>query len=59
MVTGNHNDLFLLFSDIGYGFITKFAHLFVKSRNGKTVLNLCDNVNFMGAEPIKILKQIL
>ena len=53
MVTGNHNDLFLLFSDIGYGFITKFAHLLIKNRNGKTVLNLCDNINFMGAEPIK------
>ena len=35
MVTGNHNDLFLLFSDIGYGFITKFAHLFVKSKKWK------------------------
>ncbi|WP_267257190.1 hypothetical protein [Coxiella endosymbiont of Ornithodoros maritimus] len=34
------DDLFLLASNVGYGFLTSLINLHVKSRSGKTVIKL-------------------
>lgn len=52
LVTGEDKDLFLLYSDTGFGFITKFSDLIAKSRTGKAVLTLDEFAQFMEPEPL-------
>lgn len=40
LISGDAQDLVLLASDAGYGFISKLADLYVKNRNGKTCIKL-------------------
>lgn len=40
VMMGQANDLYLLASDYGYGFVTKLENLISKNRNGKAVLKL-------------------
>ena len=40
MLAGNPDDLFLVSSDNGYGFIISFADFLTKNRNGKAVITL-------------------
>ena len=40
LVTGEDEDLFLLYSDLGFGFITHFKNLIGKNKNGKAIINL-------------------
>lgn len=53
MLTGDDNDLFLFFTDTGFGFITKFSNLTAKNKNGKAVLNLSGLANIMEPAPVK------
>lgn len=43
LVAGESEQLLLLASDAGYGFIAKISDLFVKNRNGKACIKLSDN----------------
>ncbi|MFN2309038.1 MAG: DNA gyrase C-terminal beta-propeller domain-containing protein, partial [Gammaproteobacteria bacterium] len=40
VLLGNPEDLYLIASDAGYGFVTKLEDLYAKNKNGKSVLNL-------------------
>ncbi len=52
MLTGEEDDLFLLFSDTGFGFITKFSNLITRSKTGKTELFLSNQAMVMTPEPV-------
>ncbi|HKK90418.1 MAG TPA: DNA gyrase C-terminal beta-propeller domain-containing protein, partial [Desulfobacteraceae bacterium] len=52
MLTGEDSDLFLLFTDTGFGFITEFANLPSKNKNGKAVLTISPNAAIMPPEPV-------
>ncbi len=47
MLAEEADRLILLFSDTGYGFITRFANLITKTRNGKFVVNLQEQAELM------------
>lgn len=47
IVIGEPEQLVLLASDAGYGFITKLADLYTKNRGGKAVLNLSQNAKVL------------
>ncbi|MBI9088869.1 MAG: DNA topoisomerase IV subunit A [Desulfobacterium sp.] len=53
VVTGDDDDLFLLYTDTGFGFITQFSNFIAKSKTGKAILNLKDLAQFM--EPQQIM----
>jgi len=53
LVTGDDGDLFLLYTDTGFGFITEFANLTAKSRTGKAILTLDGLANLMPPLPVK------
>ncbi len=53
LVTGEDNDLFLVYTDAGFGFITRFSNLIAKSRTGKAVLTVDECSEFMAPEPLK------
>jgi len=40
LMLGNPDDLYLIASDAGYGFVAKLEDLYAKNKNGKTLLNL-------------------
>jgi topoisomerase-4 subunit A len=40
VIMGNPEDLYLLASDAGYGFVVRLEELFAKNKNGKAVLSL-------------------
>jgi topoisomerase-4 subunit A len=40
LLTGSEDDLYLVASDAGYGFITKFGSMLAKNKNGKALLSL-------------------
>ena len=40
VMTGNPNDIYLVASDAGYGFMVKMEDMFAKNKNGKSVLNV-------------------
>ena len=40
LLTGNEDNLYLVASDAGYGFITKFGSMLAKNKNGKALLSL-------------------
>ncbi len=44
--------LIFLCSDIGYGFITKFSNFITKNRNGKALINIPANSNFLEPQMI-------
>ncbi len=50
-IMGEPEDLILMASDAGYGFITSLSDLFTKNRNGKVVLTLPEN-----AQPLRPMK---
>ncbi|MCP4119448.1 MAG: DNA topoisomerase IV subunit A [Desulfobacteraceae bacterium] len=52
LVTGDDDDLLLLYTDTGFGFITHFSNLIAKSKNGKAVLNLSELAQFMEPQHI-------
>ncbi len=43
LVMGDPNELYLVASDFGYGFVTKLENLISKNRNGKALLKVPDN----------------
>ncbi|ACN15431.1 ParC [Desulforapulum autotrophicum HRM2] len=53
LVTGEDDDLFLLYTNTGFGFITRFSNLIAKSRTGKAVLTVEEFSEFMAPEPLK------
>ncbi len=53
MLAGEEEDFFLFFSDMGFGFITKFANLITKNKAGKTGLVLPETAKIMKPELIK------
>lgn len=53
LVTGEDNDLFLLYTDAGFGFITRFSNLVAKSRTGKAILTVEEFSEFMAPEPLQ------
>lgn len=40
LLTGSEDDLYLVASDAGYGFISKFGSMLAKNKNGKALLSL-------------------
>ncbi len=52
MLTGEDDDFFLLFSDTGFGFITKFKNLITRNRAGKAGLILSGKAIVMKPEKI-------
>jgi topoisomerase-4 subunit A len=40
LLTGSEDNLYLVASDAGYGFITKFGSMLAKNKNGKALLSL-------------------
>ncbi len=53
MLTGEDNDFFLLFSDTGFGFITRFSSLITRNRAGKSGLVLPGTARVMQPESVK------
>ena len=52
MLASEDDDLFLLFSDTGFGFITKFSNFITRSKTGKTQIVLSDQAMVMTPEPV-------
>ncbi|MFO7884147.1 MAG: DNA topoisomerase IV subunit A [Desulfobacteraceae bacterium] len=52
MITGKETDLFLVYSDTGFGFVTEFSNLISKNKNGRSVLTLSDPARPMVPEPV-------
>ena len=53
MVTGEEEDLFFLYSDTGFGFITDFNTLLSRNKNGKALINLDPHAVLM--DPIQLV----
>lgn len=56
MVIGDPENLYLLASDAGYGFVTQMENLLGKNRAGKSVLNLPDGGRVMSPVPVQDAK---
>jgi topoisomerase-4 subunit A len=52
LVTGAESDRFLLASDAGYGFVTRFADLQAKNKAGKSVLTLPKGAKVIPPAPV-------
>lgn len=52
MISGKDNELVLLFSDTGFGFIVEISNLFARSKNGKAIINLDKYAVLMNPEYI-------
>ncbi len=52
LLTGTDDELFLLASDAGYGFIVRFADLQTKNKSGKALLSLPNNASVM--QPVRV-----
>ena len=62
LLTGSEDDLFLLASDAGYGFVVQFSQLQAKNKAGKAVLSLPKNARVLppatiagNAEPLVVV----
>jgi topoisomerase-4 subunit A len=53
VIIGNAEDLYLLGSDAGYGFIVKLENLMAKNKNGKLVLSLPKGARVLAPVPVK------
>ena len=53
VVIGNAEDLYLLASDAGYGFVVKLEDLIAKNKNGKAVLTLSKGARVLPPTPVK------
>ena len=49
---GNPEDLYLIASDAGYGFIARLEDLYAKNKNGKSVLNVPDGAKVLPPQRI-------
>ena len=55
VILGNPEDLYLIASDAGYGFVVKMEELYAKNKNGKTVLTLPEGARVL---PPVLIKQV-
>ena len=55
VIIGNGEDLYLLSSDAGYGFIIKLEDLIAKNKNGKSVLAVPKGARVLPPAPVKDL----
>ena len=53
VVMGEEDQLWLVGSDAGYGFVCKGADLLSKNRSGKALVNLPENAEIMSPQPIQ------
>ena len=53
VVMGNPDDLYLLASDAGYGFVVKLEELFAKNKNGKAILSLPKGARVLPAAAVQ------
>ncbi|MCA2017786.1 DNA topoisomerase IV subunit A, partial [Vibrio tritonius] len=53
VVMGEDEQLWLVGSDAGYGFVCKGADLLSKNRSGKALVNLPENAEIMSPQPIQ------
>ena len=53
VIIGNAEDLYLLSSDAGYGFVVKLEDLIAKNKNGKAVLSLPKGARVLPPAPVK------
>ena len=56
VMLGNPEDLYLLSSDAGYGFIAKLSDLYAKNKAGKAVLNLAKGAKIVAPTPVSNIK---
>ncbi len=56
LMLGNPEDMYLLSTDAGYGFIAKLADLYAKNKAGKTVLTVPKGAQVLAAAPVTALK---
>ena len=52
VLIGEPDDLWLLASDAGYGFVAKLSALYARNKKGKSVLKLPENARVLPAQPI-------
>lgn len=52
MVNGNDDDLYFLYSDTGFGFITDFTSMITRNKNGKVLINLTEHAQLMTPQRI-------
>ncbi len=52
VIMGNADDLYLLASDAGYGFIVRLNDLITKNKTGKSVLNVPKNAKALAPAPL-------
>ena len=53
VIIGNTEDLYLLSSDAGYGFVVKLEDLIAKNKNGKAVLSVPKGARVLPPVPVK------
>ena len=53
MVNGEDDTLYFIYSDTGFGFITDFANLITRNKNGKVIINLGPHAQLMTPEVIQ------
>ncbi|PWK51913.1 DNA topoisomerase IV subunit A [Pleionea mediterranea] len=56
---GQDNDLFLVSSDAGYGFVAKFEDFVTRNKNGKALLNLPKGAKVIAPKPVTNYEQEL
>ena len=56
---GQDNDLFLVSSDAGYGFVAKFENFVTRNKNGKALLNLPKGAKVIAPKPVTNYEQEL
>ena len=59
VVIAQPEDLFLMASDAGYGFVAKYADLISKNKNGKAVLTLPANAKVLAPQLVKSAEEQL
>ena len=53
LVMGNPDDLYLIASDAGYGFVARLEDLYAKNKNGKSLLSLPQGARVLQPQPIR------
>ncbi|MEO5573133.1 MAG: DNA topoisomerase IV subunit A, partial [Gammaproteobacteria bacterium] len=56
VLLGNPEDMYLLSSDAGYGFIARLGDLYAKNKAGKAVLNVSKGAQILMPTPVSALK---
>ncbi len=56
-LAGNPDDLYLLASDAGYGFVTKLENLYAKNKAGKAMLRLPKGARVLGSCKVSSVKK--